>query len=141
MHLCNWAGCCEKTDFQASRFPIDRILYLSLPYVSFLLFSLLTRENVDPRLSLFRLRADCRHSRSAPLLRFTFAMSLPVRSGRGKSVTQERSEAIGCDRTRVCVKEKNRARTSGLHPRSALCELSQRASARPCYETPIIRIK
>lgn len=32
----------------------------------------------------------------APLLRFTFAMSLPVRSGRGKSVTQQqRSEAIG----------------------------------------------
>jgi len=54
-----------------------------------------------------------------PLLRFTFAMSLPVRSGRGKSVTQERSEAIGCDRTRV--KEKNRARRRRARASSEIC--------------------
>lgn len=76
----------------------------------------------------------------APLLRFTFAMSLPVRSGRGKSVTQERSEAIGCDRY-ACEGEKQGPCAPGLHPRSALCELSHRAFARPCYETSIIRVK
>jgi len=38
VHFCIAAGCCEKTDFQASRFPIDRILYLSLPFIVFFPF-------------------------------------------------------------------------------------------------------
>lgn len=127
-----------------NRFPslevlIDRISHLSfslfLPHLApcslSLSFSLFLSPVEPPFPSLFRLHADCLLRLSlgvAPLLRFTFAMSLPVRSGRGKSVTQERSEAIGCDRTRV--KERNRARarqgfTRDLHCASLVTARSQ----------------
>lgn len=141
----------RENRFPGLEVPIDRILHLSSlplslspsPPISFLAL-LFPDKPVDLPLSLPPLRGLPRLSLGvAPLLRFTFAMSLPVRSGRGKSVTQERSEAIGCDRTRV--KEKNRARApSSLETsseRSALCGLSHRGPARPRYETPIIRIK
>lgn len=62
----------------------------------------------------------------APLLRFTFAMSLPVRSGRGKSVTQAR-EVRGHRRglDLVCVKQEKQGLPSSLdlirEERSLLC--------------------
>lgn len=101
----------EETDFQGSRF---RSIFLSL------------RSDVRPPFSSSGTARTRRFVRSFSrvylsvnvpwmsrlsrfgvtlLLRFTFAMSLPVRSGRGKSVTQQRSEAIvGRDRMREARK-------------------------------------
>lgn len=136
------AGCCEKTDFQASRFLIDRISRLSfslfLPHPVFLFFS-----PVEPPFpSLFRLRADRWDSRSAWLLycvslsRDEFTRSIGAwQKCNAREVRGHRLRSYACEG------EKQGSCAPGLHPRSALCELSHRAFARPRYETLIIRIK
>lgn len=133
-------GCCEKTDFQASRFLIDRIshLSLSLPHPASLFLSL-------PSSPLF-------------LLSSAFTRTVETLARRGSFIAfhfrDELTRSIGawqkCNARKVrghrlrsyaCEGEKQGPCAPGLHPRSALCELSHRAFARPRYETPIIRVK
>lgn len=125
-------GGCEETDFQASRSRSIRSLSLSLSVRRLSCLFLDPRHAGSFHLSVYLSVSVSWLSRSlsrlgvAPLLRFTFAMSLPVRSGRGKSVTQAR-EVRGHRRglDLVCVKQEKQGLPSSLdltrEERSLLC--------------------
>lgn len=134
------AGCCEKTDFQASRFwSIGSHIFLSLfPPPRSLFLSPIK----PPFSSLFCLRVDRWDSRSrrGSFIAFHFRDELTRSIGAWQkcNAREVRGHRL---RSHACEGEKQSPCAPGLYPRSALCELSHRAFARPHYETPIIRVK
>lgn len=116
--------------------PIDRILHFSLP--SSLCLSQV--KPIDLPLSLSSAFAlDCRDSRSGShgfFIAFHFRDELTRSIGAWQkcNAREVRGHPGLRSRARVWMRKTESARTS-----SASCELSQRA--RPCYETPIMRVK
>lgn len=142
--------------FPGLEVPIDSILYLSFPAPLSLSLSSSPCLFLSPFFSVSTGPSIC----LSLFLSSAFAQSAETLARRGSFIAfhfrDELTRSIGawqkCNarevrghrlRSYTCEGEKQgpRAILSRLHLRSALCELSHRALARPRYETTIIRVK
>lgn len=137
---------CNCRMLRENRFPglevlIDRISRLSLSPSSCLSFSHSHQApfsiSLPPSRGLLRLETLARRG-SFIAFHFRDELTRSIGAWQKCNAREVRGHRL---RSYACEGEKQGPCAPGLHPSSALCELSHRVFARPRYETPIIRVK